>query len=93
MHSDATKQMRDAIATYTGPVTLCRPGRPRAPKPRPPDPPQNKSVAWLQGQPGGGWPKEAPEAKRQRFKAQRMAIARHNEVVRKAHGLSKGEIG
>jgi hypothetical protein len=93
MHSDATKQMRDAVATYTGPVTLCRPGKPRAPAQRA-SRPENKAVTWLRRQRGGGWPKkETPTAKRQRLKAHRDRVAAHNEVVRKAHGLGKGEIG
>ena len=80
---------KHAIATYTGPVTICPPGRARGRRIKP----KNEAVAWLKRQPGGGWPKEKPEVKRQRFKAQRAAIAAHNEAVRKAHGLRKREVG
>jgi hypothetical protein len=93
MKTDATKQIRDAVASYTGAVTHCPPGKPRAPKLPKPKPPENKAVTWLQEQPGGGWPKETRWARRQRFKAQRRRIAAHNAAVRKAHGLRKSEVG
>ncbi len=84
--------MRRAAASYTGRVTLCPPGKPRAPPVK--SKPQSKAVTWLQRQVGGGWPKkETREARRQRIDGERAGIAARNEAVRKAHGLSEGEIG
>ena len=83
--------MRQAADAYTGPVTRCPAGKPRAPRA---SGPSNEAVTWLQRQIGGGWPRqETRQAKRQRLEAQRARIAAHNEAVRKAHGLRKGEIG
>ena len=88
MHHEITKQMLDAIASYTGPVTLYPPGKPRAPGP---SPAASQSVAWLQRQPGGGWPKETLAVKRQRLQAHAERIAEHNKAVRKARGLRKSD--
>lgn len=89
----ADEELRRVAASYTGPVTLCPPGKPRAPAPRA-SRPENEAVTWLRRQRGGGWPKkETPKAKRQRLKIERARVAAHNAAVRKAHGLSKGEIG
>jgi hypothetical protein len=90
---DGKAEMERALAAYSGPVTRCPPGKPRAPRP-PALKPMSKAVAWLKVQPGRGWPKdETPEARRERCDAERAGIAARNEVVRKRHGLRKSEVG
>jgi hypothetical protein len=92
-HNDNNEaEIRRALAAYTGEVTRCPPGKPRAPSPA--SKPMNKAVGWLKLQPRGGRARaETPKAQRERLAAERARIAAHNEVVRKARGLRKSDIG
>jgi hypothetical protein len=83
--------IEQAISAYTGTITKCPPCKQRAPGELAVV--KIESVEWLKQQPGGGWPKDNQEAKRRRLRAEHDRITEHNEVVRKRHGLKRGEIG
>ena len=76
-------EMRRAIATYTGPVTQCPPGRARAPAKK--ELVMNDAVEWLQQHQGDQRTKDAKaeRKRRRRVRAQRERIARRNAAVRK----------
>jgi hypothetical protein len=83
MHDDESKAMAAALATYTGPVTRCQPGKARG------DLPIKKTAPDLNA---AGWqvppPDESEQRRRRRMaRAKRQRIAEHNAAIRQAHGM------
>lgn len=77
--------MRRAIATYTGLVTRCPPGRGRAPVKKAPV--MNEAVKWLRHHRAEPTKDANAERKRlRRARARRERIARRNAAVRKRIG-------
>jgi hypothetical protein len=94
-NTNEIEEMMKAVASYTGPVTRCRPGRARAPAKKALA--MNGAVEWLK-QHRADQPTKDPEADRKRLRrarAQRERVARRNAAVRKRVGRARviDEIG
>jgi hypothetical protein len=79
MHDEITKAMAEAAAAYTGPVTLCRPGRARGQRIKP----KNEAVQWLiehRDNPAIADPKVRRRRVREHY-AQQQCIAERNTPI------------
>jgi hypothetical protein len=79
-------EMLNAVGAYSGPVTRCRPGKPRAGE-MPSK--EDRATRWLNGHRGDVPPRdEKAERRRRRMaRAERARIAKRNALVRRLSGL------